>query len=231
MPFAKTGDINMYYEVHGSGEPIVLIAGLGIDLKIFNPIVEQLSQNFKVLVFDNRGAGLTDKPDIPYSIEMMASDTAALMKTLSIESAHVLGLSMGGRIALSLALEHPDMVKNLILASTAATIKKGRPLLFSKLIKRLRSMFGKSQQPFYAFMRQLDASRSFDCSSRLGEIGIPALILHGKKDKLAPYELAVEMHAGIKDSRLITFKGGHLFFIWENQPYIDAMLNFLNTSN
>jgi len=117
MPIAKVNDINMYYEMHGGGEPLVLIAGLGTDLTVYEPIINELSQKSKVLAFDNRGVGRTDKPDAPYAIEMMADDTAALMSGVGIEKAHVLGISMGGRIAMALALQHPDKVKSLVLTS------------------------------------------------------------------------------------------------------------------
>jgi 3-oxoadipate enol-lactonase len=70
--------------------------------------------------FDNRGAGRTDKPDAPHTIELMAKDTAALMDALSLERANVLGISMGGRIALELALSCPNRVGGLVLVSTSA---------------------------------------------------------------------------------------------------------------
>ena len=71
-------------------------------------------------MFDNRGAGRTDQPDSPYSIEMMARDTVALMDALSNEHADILGISMGGRIALELTLTHPSRVRRLVLVSTSA---------------------------------------------------------------------------------------------------------------
>jgi pimeloyl-ACP methyl ester carboxylesterase len=85
----------MYYEVQGEGEPIILIAGIGTDLASHAEIIRWLSQKFKVLAFDNRGEGRTDKPKIPYTIEMMADDTAGLLRTLSITKANVIGISMG----------------------------------------------------------------------------------------------------------------------------------------
>ena len=70
-----------------------------------------LSQNYKVLAFDNRGAGQTDKTDMPYSISMMSEDVAELLKYLYLEQVHILGVSLGGRIATELTLQHPNKVK------------------------------------------------------------------------------------------------------------------------
>jgi 3-oxoadipate enol-lactonase len=85
----------MYYEIHGFGEPLFLIAGLGVDHSFFSSSIKIFSRKFKVIVFDNRGVGLTDKPNIPYTVTMMANDTANLMNALEINSAYVLGISLG----------------------------------------------------------------------------------------------------------------------------------------
>ena len=95
MPTIKVDDINMYYEVYGEGEPVVFIAGLSMDITSSELIIGSLSKKYRVLVFDNRGAGRTDKPDIPYTIEMMADDTAGLLKVLNITQAHIVGVSNG----------------------------------------------------------------------------------------------------------------------------------------
>jgi pimeloyl-ACP methyl ester carboxylesterase len=84
--------------------------------------------------------------------------------------------------------------------------------------------------PYYAVARQLEASRTYDCIDRLNEIHVPTLILHGKKDKTAPYRLAEAMHTGIKDSKMITFHGCHLFFILRQKQFIDAIADFLDSS-
>ena len=167
--------------------PLVMIAGLGTGFSIFKACINQLSQRFKVLVFDNRDAGRTDKPDIPYSIEMMANDTATLMSMVGIESAYVIGISLGGRIALELTLKFPQKVKRLVLASTSAFVKV-RMSFLPKFVKRVRSSMRKSEQPYYAFLHQLNASHGYNCSNRFGEINVPTLIMYGKKDKQSnPY--------------------------------------------
>ncbi len=172
--------------------------------------------------------GRTDKPDIPYSIDMMAEDTIGLLNALGIEQAHVLGTSMGGRIATSMALQHPRRVKSLILVSTIMKSLKGTPMTWSRLrvSLMLKIPMIRGPHPYYAVARQLEASRAYDCMDRLGEIHVPTLILHGKKDKSAPYRLAEEMHNGIKDSKMITFDGGHLFFIVRSQRFIEAIVDF-----
>src|SRR5579863_2495968 len=104
MPTIKVNDLTMYYEIHGDGEPLVLIPGLRTDVSEYQRIIALLSAQNKVVALDNRGAGRTDKPDSPYSIELMADDTAGLLNALGIQSAHILGVSMGGRIAVALTL-------------------------------------------------------------------------------------------------------------------------------
>lgn len=228
MPAVKVNDINMYYEIEGEGEPLVLIAGLGADLASEKQIVHRLSKKYRAIAFDNRGVGRTDKPDIPYTVEMMAEDTASLLNAIGIKQAHVLGISMGGRIAMALALQHPEMVKSLILTSTYARKRDDLKLpLRIRLIKLVLDRLKKYPQPPYAFSRQMVASRSYDCSDRLGQIRVPVLIVHGEKDDIAPLPLAIEAHEGIKGSRMVTFKGGHTFFMGMPEQYCKTVADFL----
>jgi 3-oxoadipate enol-lactonase len=120
MPRTRIGNIEMFYEVHGSGEPVVLIHGLSMDSSTWFNQIPVLSQEYQVIVFDNRGAGQTDAPNEAYSTEMMADDAAALLKFLNVDNAHILGFSMGGMIAQTIALKYPELVKSLLLISTAA---------------------------------------------------------------------------------------------------------------
>ncbi|QUI23641.1 alpha/beta hydrolase [Vallitalea pronyensis] len=114
----KANGIHMYYEIHGSGEPLVLIEGLGYATWMWYKQIERLSQHYKVIVFDNRGVGKTDMPDEEYTIELFAADMAELLDALGIKKAHILGVSMGGYVAQEFALSYPEYVDKLILCST-----------------------------------------------------------------------------------------------------------------
>lgn len=118
MPKAKVNDIQIYYEVYGNGSPLVLIEGLSYSTWMWFKQIPEFSRHFQVIVFDNRGSGKTDKPDILYTIRLFADDTAGLLRSLGIGRAHILGYSMGGVIAQQLTLDHPEMVHALILCST-----------------------------------------------------------------------------------------------------------------
>ncbi len=119
MPRTRIHEIELYYETYGAGEPLLLVAGLGFGAWSWFRQIPDLSQHFRVIAFDNRGAGLSEKPDCEYSIEMMAEDAMAVLRALNVTRAHVLGHSMGGYIAQELALRHPDVVSKLILVSTS----------------------------------------------------------------------------------------------------------------
>ncbi len=115
----KINDINMYYEIHGEGFPLVMILGFVENIFWWHPnLINKLSEKFKVILFDNRGAGRTDKPRNDYSIKMFANDTVGLMDALKIEKAHVFGHSMGGCTAQELILNYPEKVEKLILCAT-----------------------------------------------------------------------------------------------------------------
>lgn len=118
MPTLNVNGINLAYETHGSGEPLVLISGLGYDRWEWHKMVPGLAQRYTVIVFDNRGVGATDKPAGPYTAQMLADDTAGLIQALGYQRAHVMGHSMGGYIAQALALSCPELIDKLILAST-----------------------------------------------------------------------------------------------------------------
>ena len=120
MPRANVNNINIHYRVYGDGEPLILICGMGSDLDDWIFQMRPFKKRYRLVIFDNRGIGRSDKPLQSYSIKDMAADTVGLMNHLGIEQANVLGISMGGMIAQEVALNYPARVKKLVLASTGA---------------------------------------------------------------------------------------------------------------
>src|ERR1700691_545634 len=117
MERALINGVGLAYELRGDGAPIVMIHGAQGDQTMFAGLAADFSANYRFVRFDQRGSGLSDKP---YSIAMLADDTAGLMDHLGISAAHVIGVSMGGMIAEELALRHPQKIRSLVLGCTTA---------------------------------------------------------------------------------------------------------------
>jgi len=123
--FAKINGINICYEIIGEGDPLILIHGFGSSKEGWKLAqVGPLSEHFKVIIIDNRGAGKSDRPDEPYLMEMFAQDIKELMDHLNIQKAHILGGSLGGMIAQVFALNYPEKVDKLILINTTSSFPK-----------------------------------------------------------------------------------------------------------
>ncbi|MDD1748092.1 MAG: alpha/beta hydrolase [Methanomassiliicoccales archaeon] len=112
----------MNFEINGMGQPTTMISGIASEISSWSLQVPSFSLNVMTICFDNRGAGKTDAPDRPYTIEMMANDTVKLLDVIGVEASNLVGFGMGGRIALDIAIRHPSKVKNLVLCSTAAKV-------------------------------------------------------------------------------------------------------------
>ena len=234
MATAQVNGIELYYEVHGTGPPLVLIPGLGGDVRLFAGVLPALAEACRVVAFDPRGAGRSEKPDAPDTIDAMADDAAGLLDELGVAGATVVGYSMGGRIALSLALGRPDLAGRLVLAATSArtppTRLLGRRWFVMEVLTRLPLPKGMDPQPRFAFEHQRRASQAFDCTDRLGRIRVPALVLHGRDDHIVPYGMGVEMERALPQSRLVTVPGGHLALLTtQGHRFVEEIRTFAST--
>ena len=116
--YASVNDLEMYYEIHGTGEPLVLLHGAYMTIDAMGEIVPGLARTKQVIAVELQGHGRTADIDRPLSYEQTADDTAALLRHIGVEeAADVFGYSMGGGVALQVAVRHPEAVRKLVLAS------------------------------------------------------------------------------------------------------------------
>lgn len=134
---ADSNGANIYYQIRGTGDPLVLIMGFGADGNVWEKHVAEYEKYFKCIILDNRGVGKSDQSIGPYSTAMMADDTAAVMDHAGIVQAKVAGISMGGAIAQELALRHPHRVSCLVLISTWPKFNQYATVVYENL-KKLR---------------------------------------------------------------------------------------------
>jgi 3-oxoadipate enol-lactonase len=115
---AEASGVRIAWERRGSGPPLLLIHGLGYARWGWGPVVDALADEHEVVLFDNRGIGDSDAPPGPYSVRALAADAVAVLDAAGLERAHVLGTSLGGMVALELAISSPQRVDRLVLACT-----------------------------------------------------------------------------------------------------------------
>jgi pimeloyl-ACP methyl ester carboxylesterase len=230
VPSVAVNDIEIHYESTGDGFPLLLLGGLGLSVSDMRRITAGLAPGRRVIAVDNRGSGKSSKPPGPYTIEQMAADALALMDALDVPNADVLGISMGGRIALSLALDHPDRVRRLVLVSTGPRAAGHRWLVrIGMQLSTITGRLGGERQSSSALHAQFDATSHYDCTDRLGEIAAPALVVHGRHDHVAPHALAEEMAAAIPGAELVSFTGGHLVsLVTHTDKVVAAVREFLD---
>lgn len=141
----RAGEITMSCRVLGSGQPLLLIMGYGSTMNLWEPqLLDRLAERFRVIVFDNRGIGGTEKGAQPFSIGRFAEDSAALLHSLGVGQAHVLGWSMGSLIAQELALRHPSLVDRLVLHAAHCDAKMFLPS--PGVLARLTDMSGTPEE-------------------------------------------------------------------------------------
>jgi pimeloyl-ACP methyl ester carboxylesterase len=226
---------HLHYIVEGSGQPLVLVGGRTSTIEgAWWRYIPALAPRLKVIAFDNRGAGASDKPDTTYSTHLMAEDALAVLRDAGETSAHWFGLSMGGMILQQLALDHPDAVRSLILGAThcggerqpaaaadppavAGPLRRFANLYDARFIadhpewvEEDAKHFGK--MPLYAIVHQEQAVKHHNLCDRISEIRQPVLILHGRQDRMVPLARGEELQGALPNARLhVLDPAGHQF--------------------
>ena len=137
MPTINANGINLYYEMHGQGKPLVLVAGFTCDTSFWIRILRELQAHFQLIIFDNRGAGRSESPDKSYTIDDMAKDTIALVEKLGIKKPHILGHSMGGCVVQTIALTQREMFDKIVISNSVIKMNNVSSL-FLKFMLKLR---------------------------------------------------------------------------------------------
>src|SRR5918995_3173839 len=131
--YAPVNGLEMYYEIHGTGQPLVVLHGAYMTIDYMGEVVPGLAKTRQVIAVELQAHGRTADVDRPLSYEQMADDVAALLHHLGIEQADVFGFSMGGAAALQVAIRHPEVVRKLVLASASYTSDGAHPELIEMM--------------------------------------------------------------------------------------------------
>ena len=259
MPKLRIRDANIYYEVTGEGEPLLFIHGLVSTSAMWELQVPVFSTRYKVIAFDIRGFGQSDKPHGPYSIGMFAADTAELMKSLGLNSAHIVGLSLGGMVAFQLAIDAPEMCKSLVIVNSWAetrTFKTRSRLLMQTAIGQLmglrrtghymsRRMFPKvEQEPLRqmwverlaandkrAVRSALRAATGWSVMDKLNMIACPTLVIAADED-LSPLSLKKKYLRRIPNAELVVISDSrHCTPMDQPEEFNAALMGFLSSQS
>jgi len=219
MLFTTSNSVTLQYVREGKkdGVPLVFINSLGTDLRIWDGVVTHLAGDHPIIRYDKRGHGLSDCPSPPYAIRDHAQDLAGLLDFLDVPLAHIIGISVGGMIALDFAATWPDRVQSLVLCDTRAVI--GTAEMWNARIDSLRSHgmasvaeavlarwfvpeFAQDSLPRYrgyhnmltrtpvdGYVGTCEAIRDADLRAAARNIRVPTLVLCGAKDVATPPDL------------------------------------------
>lgn len=258
MPKEKVKDIEMYYELTGEGDSLLLIHGLGSSTHDWEEQVPAFSQKFQVITIDLRGHGQTDKPKGPYSIQMFAEDIAGLLKKLGVKLTNVLGISLGGGVAFQLAVDYPDLVKSLIIVNAGIEIpmdsfkmkleafkrifivklvgmkKMGEVLAPRLFIKPEQEELRKklierwAENDKKAYLSAMRALIGWTIRDQLNKINFPTLVI-GSDEDYAPSSVKEEYTALIPNAKFIEIKDArHAVPIEKPKEFNEIVMRFLS---
>ncbi|MEU2973854.1 alpha/beta fold hydrolase [Nocardiopsis alba] len=245
----------LWYDVHGAGEPLLLIHGQSLDHEMWEGVYTDLAEHHRVVRMDLRGTGGSDAPvDGPYSMELLAGDALAVLDDLGIDRAHVYGFSMGGKVAQTLAASAPERIGALVLGSTApgGDNEVERPHHASVALRKANTEEGRvliahlfytpewadshpetvarilPRNPLRAQRRHYEASLKHDGWDRLPLIQAPTLVVHGEDDELTPVANAELLAERIPDARTLILPGARHGYPHEAAPKAtEAVVDFL----
>lgn len=218
--YAPVNGLEMYYEIHGEGEPLVLLHGGLCSTAIFNHLLPLFTKTRQVILVDLQGHGRTADIDRPISYEALADDMAELIKHLDIKKADLLGYSLGAGVSLQTAARHPELVKKLVVISTVfkrngwypdiltlmdimgpATAEAMRP---SPLYKTYASVAPRPQDWVKLVTKLSDSLRKdFDWTKQIAAIQSPTMLVFGDADSMPPSHIAEFfglLGGGLKDA-------------------------------
>jgi pimeloyl-ACP methyl ester carboxylesterase len=238
--YAEVNGLKMYYEVHGRGKPLVLLHGAFATAEGWAGLLPQLTKNRQVIVVELQGHGHTADIDRPLSFKQMADDTAALLQLLKIKDADVFGYSMGGGTALSLAINHPELVHKLALLGTGTRPSKESfdPAAYQQLksITPENFNFPQVKDPYVKVapdpskwpvlvskVLKMDDDFKGYSEKEVKSIKAPTLIMMGDRDGVR-MEHAVEMYRLIPNSQLSIFPNGDHFVLFMNSDKVLSTL-------
>src|SRR5215203_6731785 len=205
--YAEVNGLNIYYEIHGSGQPLVLLHGAYMTIDAMGEVVPALAETRQVITVELQGHGHTADIDRPLSYEQMADDIAALLRYLAIEKADIFGYSMGGGVAFQVAIRHPEVVRKLVVASASYTSDSMHPELLEMIPTLTPEVFAGSPieeaylriapnpddfPTLVAKLKRLDMEPFAWPPEDIREIAAPTLLIIGDSDSIR-LEHAVEL--------------------------------------